>query len=48
MCPSVAPVRRSGSIARRNARSRAAVRTRSALLAETLAPDEDRELEAAE
>src|SRR5262250_1914585 len=29
MSPSVAPVRRSGSIARRNARSRAAVRTRS-------------------
>src|SRR5215467_3726522 len=29
MCPSVAPVRRSGSIARRNARSRAVVRTRS-------------------
>src|SRR5262249_28610272 len=29
MSPSVAPVRRSGSIARRNARSRAVVRTRS-------------------
>src|SRR5262245_28289429 len=29
MSPSVAPARRSGSIARRNARSRAAVRTRS-------------------
>src|SRR5262249_701164 len=29
MSPSVAPVRRSGSIARRNARSRAVVRTRN-------------------
>jgi len=32
MSPSVAPVRRSGSIARRNARSRAAVRTQRGLI----------------